>query len=255
VTRDLKPWLRIGYVSPHPLVDTLAYEFYLIAPPGVMMMAACLEIEDYTIEAVEKQLPVLDSRIESLIRRGASRIVISGVPIALALGRERMGGLLADIAGKWNIPADTDLEAIIAGAKHLDVRRVGLATRWKQPMNDRLANYLEAAGIAAAEVASSGRSMAENAGLDDETGMRLAVDLGAQAFGGTAPPDAIIMPGGRWITLAAIRELESSFGRPVLTNYVAGLWAALKDVYPRPILGWGRLLASLGEGGGKPSRA
>src|SRR5688500_10343457 len=91
---DVKPWLRIGYVSPHPLVDTLPYEFYLMAPPGVMMMAACLEIGDYTLEAVEEQLAKLDQRVESLIRRGAQRIIISGVPVAIALGRERMRALL-----------------------------------------------------------------------------------------------------------------------------------------------------------------
>src|SRR5687768_10623924 len=122
-------------------------------------------------------------------------------------------------------------------------------------MNDRLANYLDAADIQVTNVTSSGRTMAENAGLDDETGMRLAVDLGARAFTGTTTPDAVIMPGGRWITLGAIRELEERFGRPVLTNYVAGLWAALRGLQPRPILGWGRLLSSLGQSEVTPSKA
>ena len=207
---DVKPWLRIGYVTPHPLVDTLPYEFYLMAPPGLMMASAGLEIEDYTKAAVEKQLPFLDGRIDMLIKRGVGPLVISGVPIAMALGRERMRGLLAELAGRWGRPFDTDAEAIIAGLKHLRARRVGLATRWNDAMNKTLAAYLAEAGIEVVHGAHSGRSMAENASLDDETGIRLAVELGGAAFGdGTA--DAVIMPGGRWLTLGAVRALGGAF--------------------------------------------
>jgi maleate cis-trans isomerase len=163
--------------------DTLPYEFYLMAPPGAMLMTAGLEIGDYAIEAIEDQLPVLDRRIDSLIRRGAQRLVICGVPVALALGRERVGALLGDIEKKWKVPADTDLEAIIAGARHLGLSKVGIATRWKPPMNDKLTAYLALADIEVVSVAYSGRTMAENAGLDDETGLGLAMDLGLSTLG------------------------------------------------------------------------
>ena len=244
---DVKPWLRIGYVTPHPLVDTLPYEFYLMAPPGLMMASAGLEIEDYTKAAVEKQLPFLDGRIDMLIKRGVGPLVISGVPIAMALGRERMRGLLAELAGRWARPFDTDAEAIIAGLKHLRARRVGLATRWNDAMNNTLAAYLAEAGIEVVHCANSGRSMVENASLDDETGIRLAVELGGEAFGdGTA--DAVIMPGGRWLTLGAVRALEERFGKPVITNHTAGLWSSLRAAgHRQPISGWGRLLSSLGD--------
>lgn len=248
VEGHLRPWLRVGYISPHPLIDTLPYEFYLMAPPGVMMMAACIEIEDYTLEAVEKQLDVLDRRIESLMRRGAGRVVLSGVPLAIALGRARTQSLLAGISRKWNVAADTDLEAIIAAAVFLGARRVGIATRWKTEMNDRLSAYLGEAGISVVAASSSGRSMSENASLDDETGMRLARDLGEEVLRLDDPPDAVIMPGGRWITLGAIRDLEESFGKPVITNYSAGLWAALRDAgFREPIAGWGMLLSKNGR--------
>jgi maleate cis-trans isomerase len=244
---DIKPWLRIGYVTPHPLVDTLPYEFYLMAPTGVMMASAGLEIEDYTTAAVEKQLPFLNARIDMLVKRGIGPLVISGVPVATALGRERMRGLLADLARRWGRPCDTDAEAIIAGARRLGVGRVGLATRWNDRMNETLAAYFAAAGIKVLHCASSSRSMAENASLDDETGIRLAIDLGREAFGAGAP-EAVIMPGGRWITLGAVRELEEHFGKPVITNHTAGLWSSLRAVgHRQPISGWGRLLSTLGE--------
>jgi arylmalonate decarboxylase len=244
---DIKPWLRVGCVTPHPLNDTLPYEFQMMAPPGVMLMTAGLEIADYTTEAVDDQLPVLDRRINALMRRDAARIVLSGVPVALALGRARVQSLLGAIQDKTGVPADTDLEAIIAGAKHLGLRRVGIATRWKQPLNDRLAAYLAEAGIEVVAQASSARSMEENAGLDDETGIRLAMDLGSEVLRAAAT-EGVIIPGGRWITIGAIRDLEAEFGKPVLTNHSASLWAALRGAnYKSAIPGWGKLLSTLGD--------
>ena len=244
MSTDLKPWLRVGTVTPHPLNDTLPYEFHLMAPPGVMLMTAGLEIADYTLEAVEAQLPVLDRRVDSLMRRGAQRISLSGVPLAMALGRDRTRSVLGALATKCKVPADHDLEAIIAGAKHLGLRRMGIATRWKQPMNDRLSGYLREAGIEVVGVANSERSMEENASLDDETGIRLAMNLGGELL---AKAEGVIMPGGRWITIGAIRDLEEKFSKPVITNHSASLWAALRDAgYRKPVTGWGRLLSTLG---------
>lgn len=243
---DIKPRLRIGYVTPHPLNDTLQYDFYLVAPPRIMMMTAGLEIGDYSREAVEEQLPVLDRRIESLMRRGAQRIVISGVPVAISLGIERMRRLLDDISQKWGVPASTDLEAIIAAVKHLGAHRVALATRWKPPVNQRLVSYLGEAGLDAGSIANSGRSMAENAGLDDDTGINLATELGREVLRNDGSAEALIMPGGRWLTLGAVVELEEEFSVPVIVNHTASLWAALDAAgIHEPINGWGRLLATL----------
>jgi arylmalonate decarboxylase len=245
-TADLKPRLRIGYVTPHPLNDTLQYEFYLTAPLGIMLMTAGLEISAYSSEAVEDQLPVLDRRVDALMRRGAQRIVISGVPIAISLGRDRMQALLGAISDRTGVSADTDLEAIIAAAKHLGIKRIAAATRWQQPVNDRLIAYLTEAGLEPVGIANSGRTMEENAGLDDETGMRLALDLGRDVFRRTVDAEGLMMPGGRWITLGAIRELEDEFSRPVITNHSASLWAALDAAGIREAVpGNGQLLASL----------
>jgi len=185
MSTDLKPWLRVGTVTPHPLNDTLPYEFHLMAPPGVMLMTAGLEIADYTLEAVEAQLPVLERRIDSLMRRGAQRISLSGVPLAMALGRDRTRSVLGALAAKCKVPADHDLEAIIAGAKHLGLHRMGIATRWKQPMNDGLSGYLREAGIEVVGVANSGVAMEDDASLVDVTGFMLSMYLGGELLGRT----------------------------------------------------------------------
>src|SRR5687767_12028891 len=70
-----EPWFRLGYVTPHPLVDNVPYQFYRIAPDGVMLMLANLEIADYTIEAVAHELPLFCGNRAGPLRafRGAER--------------------------------------------------------------------------------------------------------------------------------------------------------------------------------------
>jgi maleate cis-trans isomerase len=71
------------------------------------------------------------------------------------------------------------------------------------------------------------------------------MELGRQVLANPGV-EGVIMPGGRWITIGAIRDLEDRYGRPVITNHSASLWATLRDAgYGRGIDGWGRLLSSL----------
>lgn len=243
---DLRPWLRLGYVSPHPTVDTLAYEIYRMAPPGLMLVTTGLRISDYTAESVHEQLPAFHAAISLLRARRVERVILSGVPIAIALGRERTIRLLEEASAAAEVQVDTDLEAIIAGVQHLGVRRVAIATRWSALVNDQLVRYLSDARIEVVDIVSSPRTIGENAQLDDTTGMGLALDLGRRAMESAARPEGVIMPGARWIAIHALQELEAEFDRPLFLNHASGLWAALRHhESPTPITEWGRLLASL----------
>jgi maleate cis-trans isomerase len=72
------------------------------------------------------------------------------------------------------------------------------------------------------------------------------MDLGGALLAKTEV-EGVIMPGGRWITIGAIRDLEEKFSKPVITNHSASLWSALRDAgYGKPVTGWGRLLSTLG---------
>jgi len=241
----VEPWFRLAYVTPHPIVDNVAYQFYRIAPDGVMLMLANLEIGDYTIEAVEHELPLFWRHVEELVRGGADRIVLTGVPVSAALGRERVLALIAEAGARAGAPLDTDLEAIAAAARHLGVERVALATRWHQPLNDAVARYLKSAGVEVVGQQASGRTMAENATLKAADGMRLAIELGRAALAAAPTAQGLILPGGRWLSIHAVPVLEAEFGKPVFLNLNSSLWAALHSARRGlPIEGQGMLLAS-----------
>jgi len=240
-----EPWFYLGYVTPHQLVDNVPYQFYRIAPDGVMLMLANLEIGNYTIEAVEHELPLFWKHAGALAKAGANRVVLTGVPVSAALGRERVLALIAEASARTGVPVDTDLEAIAAAARHLGVERVALATRWHEPLNNAVARYLGLAEIEVVGQQASGRTMAENATLGPADGMRLAIELGRAALAAAPTAQGLILPGGRWLSIHAVALLEAEFGKPVFLNLNSSLWAALRSAgRGLPIEGRGMLLAS-----------
>ena len=63
----------------------------------------------------------------------------------------------------------------------------------------------------------------------------------------SAAPEAqaLILPGGRWLSTHAVAPLEAEFGKPVLLNMNCSLWAGLRSAgRGLPVEGQGMLLAS-----------
>ena len=46
-----------GYVIPHLYTDLDAYQFYRVAPEGMMLVTTGLNLKDYSLAAVEQELP------------------------------------------------------------------------------------------------------------------------------------------------------------------------------------------------------
>ena len=240
-----EPWFRLAYVTPHPIVDNVPYQFYRIAPDGVMLMLANLEIADYTLAAVEHEMPLFWKHVGELAEAGANRVVLTGVPVSAALGRERVQSMIAEAKKRAGVTLDTDLEAIAAAALHLGAKRVALATRWHESLNDAVAGYLKLAGVEVVGRKAKGATMAENATLKAKDGMQLAIDLGRGALSAAPDARALILPGGRWLSTHAVAPLEAEFGKPVLLNLNCSLWAALRSAGKGlPVAGQGMLLAT-----------
>ena len=154
----ISPWYQLGYVIPHLYTDLDAYQFYRVAPEGMMLVTTGLDLTDYTLAAVERELPVLWQRFDLLAKKKVDRISLSGVPVASALGRKKMREILAEGEARTGIPCDTDLEAHIATLQHLGAKRIALATRWPEPVSAALTRYLADAGIEVIACRSRARS-------------------------------------------------------------------------------------------------
>ncbi len=244
----ISPWYQLGYVIPHLYTDQDAYQFYRVAPDGMMLITTGLNLTDYTLAAVETELPTLWHRFDLLAKKKCDRIALSGVPVAAALGRRKMLEILAEGKARTGIECDTDLEAHIAALKHVGATKIALVTRWPDTVNNALTRYLADAGIEVVGCFARARSLEDNKysnALDDHM---LALELGRKALSETPGVQGVLMPGGLWFAIHAVPMLEAEFGKPVSLNILATTWAALHAaprLLHRPDPKWGKVLASV----------
>ena len=245
----ISPWYQLGYVIPHLYTDLDAYQFYRVAPEGMMLVTTGLNLTEYSLAAVERELPSLSQRFDLLASKRVDRLSLSGVPVASALGRVRMRRILAEAEQRTGLPCDTDLEAHIATLQHLGAARIALVTRWPEAVNAALTAYLAEAGIEVLACRSRARSLEANKHSSAAADHALALELGSQVLRETPQAEALLMPGGLWFAIHAVPMLEAEFGRPVLLNILSTTWAALHSagdgMLHRPDPRWGKVLASL----------
>jgi maleate cis-trans isomerase len=245
----IHPWYQLGYVIPHLYTDVDAYQFYRVAPEGMMLVTTGLDLRDYTLAAVEKELPMLWQRFDLLARKKVDRLSLSGVPVASALGRKKMREILAEGEKRTGLACDTDLEAHIAALHHLGASKIALATRWPEAVNAALTRYLAEAGIEVLACASRARTLDQNKLSSAAADHELALELGGKALREAPQAQALLMPGGLWHAIHAVPLIEAEHGKPVLLNILSTTWAALRaagDRVPqRPDRRWGRVLASV----------
>ena len=244
----VNPWLHLGYIIPHLYTDMDAYQFYRVAPDGMMLLTTGLNLKEYSLAAVETELPALWQALDLLKKKNVDRIALSGVPVASVLGRRKMRELLDQGGQRAGVPFDTDLEAHIATLQHFGATRIALATRWPDAVNAALTAYLKEAGIEVLACRSRGRSLDQNKVANAAADHDLALELGAQALRDAPQAQALLLPGGLWYAIHAAPLLEAEFGKPVLLNILSTTWAAL-NAAPKPLQvksdpKWGRVMAS-----------
>jgi maleate cis-trans isomerase len=245
----VNPWYRLGYVIPHLHTDMDAYQFYKVAPDGVMLVTTQLNLAEYSLAAVERELPTFWERVDVLAGQSVDLISLSGVPVASVLGRDRVLALLDEVRGRTGLPADTDAEAHIAAFHHLGLTKVAVSTRWPSAVTDALMRYLGDAGIEVVACRSRPRNLTENKKADPAEDHELALELGREVLRSAPEAQALMLPGGLWYAVHAVPVLEAEFGIPVTLNITATLWAGLHArkgaLLRRPDSRWGMLLGSL----------
>lgn len=243
------PWLQLGYIIPHLYTDMDAYQFYRVAPDGMMLVTTGLNLKEYSLAAVESELPALWKAFDLLKNKNVDRIALSGVPVASALGRKKMREILDEASQCTGLPCDTDLEAHIATLQHFGATKIALATRWPEAVNVALTNYLKEAGIEVVACHARARTLDQNKLSSASADHLLAIELGTQALRAASQAQALLLPGGLWYAIHAAPLLEAEFGKPVLLNITsttsAALHAAPKPLLHRPDPKWGKVMSSV----------
>jgi maleate cis-trans isomerase len=242
---EFMPTVKIGALKPLPIIDNAAYEFYRIAPPGVMLVMIPVGLGEFSKKDVERVFEPIDSLVDQLMERGVDIIMQSGVPLPLLIGVDGHDRLLERIAKRCGKPVTSSVLGVVAAAKHLGIRKIALANKWSEPMNRVLGEFFARGGVEIAGVASEVLTPAQFQKISTADNMTLAFELGRAALKRFPEADGLYVGGGAWLSEPVCQALEREFGKPAISNQSAMIWDNLVRLgHWRPIPGQGRLLSA-----------
>ena len=241
---DFVPKRKFGVLSPLSVIENGPYEFYRLAPPGVVMVLVPCGLREFSREDVERIFEPLDEMLDQLMARQVDIVVNAGVPLSLLMGPDAHDVFLGHIEEHTGKPASSTVTALIAAAKHLGLKRIAAANKWNAGMNDALENFLVRNGISLVGVASEVMEPDRFQGIASADHLELAYALGHQALEQFPDADGLYIGGGTWLAQPVCELLEDEFGKPCLSNQACAVWDGLRKIdYWRPMEGHGVLLA------------
>jgi maleate cis-trans isomerase len=236
---------RIGMLTPLAVIDTQAAEFYRLAPPGILLVMIPLGLEKFSATDVERVFAPLNEYLDRLMDRGVHMVTQNGVPLPILIGLEAHQKMIAHIAAYTGVPATSTVLAVGRAARHLGMKKLALVNKWTEPMNKSLGEFLALEGVAVCGTATKELTPDVFQKLDPGDHMRLAYELGRQAFLENPDCDGIYIGGGTWLAEPVSSRLEEEFGKPALCNQTVALWDNLHILNDwKPLPGRGRLLGS-----------
>jgi len=242
---DELPRRKIGVLTPLPVIDNGAYEFYRLVKDRVMLVMIPVGLAEFTGRDVERVFAPIDTYLDKLMERRVDIIVQSGVPLPALIGvaaHDRLIRHMADYSGR---PVTSSILGVVEAAKRLGIARLALANKWSDAMNETLGEFFARANIRIVGVASKVLAPSQFQGMSGGENIELAYALGRQALRDFPEADGLYIGGGAWLSQPVAETLEAEFGRPVITN----VSAMIRNVLTRldcwtPIPGHGRLLGS-----------
>ena len=215
---------RIGSIQPSR-GDTFAYEFYQMVPQGVVLVMTATNIKKLTVDEFERALGEYDRAADLLASEEVDFIMVGGSPLIALKGVGSDREISERIENNTQIPAMCGFTAVVNALNALGIKRVVLVTPYRDEVNTRHRNYLEASGFKVTHF--RGMQIERNveiAKLPPYASYRLAKEAFAQA----SESDGVYISCARWQTALNIARLEKDLKVPVVTNTQALIWAAFK---------------------------
>jgi maleate cis-trans isomerase len=242
---EYTPKYKIGCLSPLAVVENAAYEFYRLAPPGLMLVLLPVGLAEFSREDVERVFAPLDRYLDMLKERGVDLVMQNGVPLPLLIGIEAHDRMIAHMAKYSGRPATSTVLSVGRAARQLGLKKVALVNKWSDEMNRTLAAFLAREGVATCGVANKSLAPAEFVQISTDDQMQLAYDLGRRAFRENPDCDGVYIGGGTWLAEPVAEALEQEFGKPVICNQAAMIRDILHILDDwKPIAGHSRVLSA-----------
>jgi arylmalonate decarboxylase len=194
-----------------------------------------------TVEGYEEAIPRVLPRAADLAREGADLISVFGSSITFYRGAQFNQELTEKVTALTGLPATTQSNGLVDGLKHVNAKRVALATAYTDTVTERLKIFLEEHGFRIVAAQGLGyERIPQGAATSD-----ILHALGVSAYSSSNKADALVMSCGALKTLDLIVPLEGSITAPVVSSTPHGLWhcARMLGVDAR-IEGFGLVMAA-----------
>jgi arylmalonate decarboxylase len=229
-----------GLIFP-PLDYPIPPDATRIFPSAVRFIGNGLGFNGMTIESYNEAIPRALPRAAELARQGASLISVFGSSITFYKGAAFNKELTDEVTALTGLPATTQSNGLIDGLKHVNARRVAVATAYTDVVTDRLKVFLGEHGFDVVSTKGLGYERIPEGAATGE----ILHELGVAAYALAGKADALVMSCGGLRTLDVIVPLEKAIGVPVVSSTPHGLWhcARMLGVKTR-IEGFGMVMAA-----------
>lgn len=214
---------RIGFVFPSR-GDTLIYEFYKIAPPGVIAVPYILNLKELEDPEFVRVRAAYQEAVRHLDWEGVDVICVCGTPPFVSKGLAGYQELAAELRRLTSRPLITGPQAELAALRASGVKNPTVITPHEPVLNDRFLEFFSAQGISPATVEGFGLRKAYEISLvhDRDLYRRTMEILRSKGIG-----DGIHFTCPRWATAEILLPLEQVTGVPCTSSAQAMIWSAL----------------------------
>ena len=230
----------IGLIFP-PANYPLPPDATRLFPSGVRFVSNGLGFSGMTIEGYEEAIPRVGPRAAELAAQGADLISVFGSSITFYRGAEFNERLVERVTELTGLPATTQSNGLVDGLRHVNARRVAVATAYTDIVTERLKIFLEEHGFTVVSAQGLGyERIPEGAATQP-----ILHELGVESFERASRADALVMSCGALRTLDLIVPLEGSIGVPVVSSTPHGLWHCARMVgLDAKVEGFGMVMAA-----------
>lgn len=230
-----------GLIFP-PLDYPIPPDATRLFPRDLRFIGNGLGFKGMTVESYEEAIPRVLPRAAELAERGADLISVFGSSITFYRGARFNEELTARVTAATGLPATTQSNGLVDGLKHVNAKRVAVATAYTDEVTGRLQVFLEEHGFEVVSARGLGYVRIPEGAATEEILHDLGVAAHAEA---RRTPDALVMSCGALRTLDLLVPLEGSIGVPVVSSTPHGLWhcARMLGVEAR-IEGFGQVMAA-----------
>lgn len=240
---DSLPRFKVGCLTPLGVIGNEPYEFYRIAPPGIILFMIPVGLSEFSRQDVERVFEPMTGYLDQLTARGVDLIIQNGVPLPILLGLDGHDRLVEKMTRHSKVPSTSTVNAVVKSTAEIGVRKIVVANKWSDEMNDNLKLFFAREGVEVCGVANKSLKPSEFISLSATSHSELAWDLGRRALIEHPEADALYIGGGTWLAEPVCRKLEEEFGKPVICNQTSRIRHVLRMLNAwEPIKGHGRLL-------------